>query len=258
LSGFKIGIIGAGNVGSHLSRAFSAAGNKITVYTRRGATHLLEDVRGLVWTEHLSSFRRGYDFIIIAVNDASIGEVAAKIVPEEGIVVHTSGSTSIDVLSQNKLSHYGVMYPLQSFKTDIQLNYKEIPLFIEGGSDNDLKKIRILAESFSPIVIDMISEQRKRLHLAGVAVNNFTNHLYNLSEEYLSEHQISYKHLLPLIKETARRIEKNKPSEMQTGPAKRGDKHILEEHINMLEKKKEFKELYALISNSIGKRYKSS
>ncbi len=256
MSGLKIGIVGAGNVGSHLCRAFSKAGHQIVVYTRRGADHLLNDVSGLVWTKHLSSFRRGYDFIIIAINDDSIGNVAAELNPEEGIILHTSGSTEMDILKRSNSSNYGVFYPLQSFRKDLALNYAEIPVFIEGNTKNTLNKIKILAESFSKNVVEMESDQRKRLHLAAVIVNNFSNHLYCLSQEYLNKHKITFDHLLPLIKETASRLDVNKASEMQTGPAMRNDSKIMNEHRKMLESKDELLSIYELISSSITNRYK--
>ena len=41
---------------------------------------------------------------------------------------------------------------------------------------------------------------------------------------------------------------------MQTGPAKRGDKKTINEHLSML-KDENFKKIYKLLSNSISKEY---
>ena len=46
------------------------------------------------------------------------------------------------------------------------------------------------------------------------------------------------------------KIEQNKPSEVQTGPAKRKDTEIIQKHIDNI-KKKRVKEIYQLISDSI-------
>ncbi len=257
MSAYNIGIIGAGNVGSHLARAFSNAGHKITVFTRRGATHLLSDVHPLVWTEHLHTLKRGFDFVIIAVNDHSIEEVAKELKLEEGILLHTSGSTDIEILKKSCSQPCGVFYPLQSFQKDRSLNYKEIPVFVESTQTNDLAKIQDLAKAFSGNTVEMDSSQRKRLHLSAVIVNNFTNHLYRLSQDYLNLHKLSFQHLVPLIKETAARLEENNASEMQTGPAKRKDQEILDEHMQMLKEYPEIMEIYKLMSDSISNHYHS-
>jgi hypothetical protein len=86
------------------------------MFTRRGATHLLKDVRGLVWTERAEHFRRDFDFVILAVNDDSISELASLIKPEEGMLIHTSGNK--DLATLDAYSETGVMYPLQSFRKE--------------------------------------------------------------------------------------------------------------------------------------------
>ena len=255
---FNIGIIGAGNVGSHLARAFSNAGHKITVFTRRGATHLLSDVHPLTWTEHLHTLRHGFDFIIIAVNDDSIADVAKELNPEDGILMHTSGSTDVEVLCSSGNNDCGVFYPLQSFQKDLPLNYKEIPVFIESMNPENLDKIKELAKAFSGDAVVMDSAQRKRLHLAAVIVNNFANHLYRLSQDYLNLHKLTFHHLLPLIKETATRLEKSNASEMQTGPARRNDTAVMDDHLKMLDEYPEIREIYSMMSESIGNHYKTN
>lgn len=256
LKPLNIGIIGAGNVGSHLCRAFSAAGHKITVFTRRGALHLLEDVSNLSWTERLDNLKYGNDFLFITVNDDSIAEIAKKLKNADGIILHTSGSVDIDVLST--FSNYGVFYPLQSFKTGLIFNYKEIPFFIEANNIKNLKKISNLAKSITSRIIEMSSEKRKQLHLSAVIVNNFINHLYTLSRDYLDDNNLNFRYLLPLIEETASRMEKYEPSQIQTGPAKRNDVSIMEEHAKMLNKHKDLQLIYRMMSESIKKRHNES
>ena len=256
LKPLNIGIIGVGNVGSHLCRAFSAAGHKITVFTRRGALHLLDDVSNLSWTERLDNLKYGYDFLFITVNDDSISEIAGKLKSADGIIMHTSGSIDIKVLSS--LANYGVFYPLQSFKTDLIFDYKEIPFFIEANNIKNLKKISNLAKSISSRIIEMSSEKRKQLHLSAVIVNNFTNHLYTLSRDYLNDNDLNFRYLLPIIQETASRMVNHEPSKIQTGPAKRNDISILEEHNKMLNKHKDLQAVYKLMSESIKKRHSKS
>ena len=60
--------------------------------------------------------------------------------------------------------------------------------------------------------------------------------------------------LRPLIVETAEKVKRMNPKEAQTGPAKRGDVKVIQEHMRELETDPDYKALYTLISNSIIKR----
>ncbi|MEC7864034.1 MAG: DUF2520 domain-containing protein, partial [Bacteroidota bacterium] len=66
----------------------------------------------------------------------------------------------------------------------------------------------------------------------------------------LAKSDIDFKLLLPLINQTVIKLNKNNPSQIQTGPAKRKDKKVIQNHINNLSDKKT-KEIYKLISKSI-------
>lgn len=238
-------------MGTHLSKAFSAAGHKIVVYTRHDASHLLNDVSGLVWTNNLKNFRRGFDFIIITVNDNQINQVCSELETEEGIVLHTSGSTEMNVLG--KLKDYGVFYPLQSFRKNRKLNYPEIPVFVEANTIENLRKIKILASGIFGSVVEMTSNQRMKLHLGAVVVNNFSNHLYTLSRDFLDRNDIQFSYLFPLIGETATRLKDQEPRDLQTGPARRNDNKVIEEHLAMLSENPDLLEIYKQLTSSIKK-----
>ena len=96
----------------------------------------------------------------------------------------------------------------------------------------------------------MNSKQRKKIHLAAVFACNFTNHMYTIADTILSKNNTDFKLLLPIINQTVKKLNTNKPSKVQTGPAKRKETKIIESHINQISDKK-IKELYKLISESI-------
>ena len=98
----------------------------------------------------------------------------------------------------------------------------------------------------------MSSEQRKQLHIAAVFACNFSNHMFAIADKILTQSNIDFKLLLPIINQTVKKLNKNKASEVQTGPAKRKDKKIIESHIKKLSDK-ETKKIYKLISDSIMK-----
>lgn len=248
----SIVILGTGNVAQHLFDAFSAVDQvKILQVVGRNEKKLLGYSK---YTEVTTDFHqlKNADVYLIAVSDIAISEVSGKLMNNNGLVVHTSGSYPMNTLSPIK--RRGVFYPLQSFTAGKNVDFKEIPICLEASQDNDLKLLDQLAHLISDNVFHISSEQRKTIHLAAVFVNNFTNHLYKIGSDLCAEKNIPFKLLLPLIRETAQKISTLNPLEAQTGPARRGDTTTVENHIDLLENKTH-KEIYSLLSNSIKKDY---
>ena len=96
----------------------------------------------------------------------------------------------------------------------------------------------------------MTSIKRKQLHIAAVFACNFSNHMYTIADTILKKSNIDFNLLLPIIKQTVNQLQKNNPKEIQTGPAKRKDKKIIQYHIDNLTNKNT-KEIYQLVSKSI-------
>jgi predicted short-subunit dehydrogenase-like oxidoreductase (DUF2520 family) len=94
------------------------------------------------------------------------------------------------------------------------------------------------------------SNQREKLHLAAVFVNNFTNHMYTIAKEITDKSKIDFNILKPLITETVNKINTLDPKEAQTGPAIRRDKKTINKHLMDLENEKH-RQLYKLITNLI-------
>ena len=62
--------------------------------------------------------------------------------------------------------------------------------------------------------------------------------------------------MLPLVRETARKVETMSPRDAQTGPAVRGDRKVINEHLELLRDYPEYAQLYKLISVDINKDLK--
>ena len=96
------------------------------------------------------------------------------------------------------------------------------------------------------------SERRRTIHLAGVFVNNFTNHLYALGREIVAEEGLDFEVLRPLIAETAAKaLDSGNPAAVQTGPARRGDREVIERHLAILGKESTKGKIYNEITSSI-------
>jgi hypothetical protein len=94
-------------------------------------------------------------------------------------------------------------------------------------------------------------EHRKRLHLAAVIVNNFSNHIFALAQDYCTKNDLPFNALQPLIELTASRIGKGNLAEFQTGPANREDLITMNAHLELLKDDEMLGALYSTISDSI-------
>jgi len=244
----KVVIIGAGNVASHLFDAFYTADNisVIQVYNR-GQKKLTYFEDKTTTTTSISKIMDA-DVYIISVSDDSIYSLSQKLQFNNKLVAHTSGSVAMNQISNHNTP--SVFYPLQTFTAGKKVDFKAIPLCIEASSKNDLLLLEILAKSISDNVYHIDSKQRKALHIAAVFVNNFVNHLYQKGEEICAENDVSFDILKPLILETAKKVTELSPLKSQTGPAKRNDNKVIEQHLSDLNTTTQ-QEIYTLLTKSI-------
>ncbi|MEQ8323540.1 MAG: DUF2520 domain-containing protein [Vicingaceae bacterium] len=258
MKAIKLGIIGSGNLGVHLCRAFSSSNDiDVTLFSRSGQnTGLINDLKNVVIEIDQGPLTNEYDVLILAVNDSSIQDVAAQNKENGALVLHASGSTDISAIGAVREKDYGVIYPLQTFHIENELTYADIPFLIEADSVRNLALITRLVELIGAKVHIMSSENRRIMHLSAVIVNNFSNHLYALSELFLTSKDLPFDLLLPLINETANGIGQRRPSEIQTGPAKRGDKQTIERHLYMLKENSDLKKIYHQMTLSIEALYR--
>ncbi len=243
----KVAILGFGNVARHLYAAFSGAGEVeiVQIYNRSQGTIPLEFKTD--FTSELSEIKES-DVYIIAIPDDDIKGFSEKLPFHNRLVVHTSGSVDIQILSEK--NRKGVFYPLQTFSKDRDIDFTNIPICVEASNTSDLKTLQKIAGCISEKTVEIISEDRRKLHLAAVFINNFTNHLYHISEDIVSENHLDFDLLKPLIIETANKIKSLSPSESQTGPAKRKDKKTIEKHLDLLNNDW-YKDIYKIITKSI-------
>lgn len=222
-------LIGKGNVATHLRNTFLSIDN--IVFTQISSRDLTNIPKA--------------DITIIAVTDDAIAEVSSKI--KNPLVVHTSGACSINELKNT--TNKGVFYMLQTFSLEKKVELNEVPFCLEAENKNDEDQLKELANLLSKKIYTVKSEQRKALHVAAVFVNNFTNYMYKIGNDICKEHQVPFDILLPLIKETASKIETLSPEKAQTGPAIRNDKKTIKNHLDLLNIEQQ--KIYKMITKSI-------
>lgn len=255
MKSYKVVIIGAGNVAYHLVRSITSSGNKLIQIYNRTLSNITSTSSSNV-TGALNSISQDGDIYIICVKDIAIEEVAAKLKLGDKLVVHTSGNRSMNLLNGCS-ENYGVFYPIQSFTKNIPINFKKIPLVIEANNETAQEILVDFSRSISQQVILMNETDRQKLNIAGVFVNNFTNYIYTLTYDYLKKENIDFNILQPLIQNTVDKLLLGNPSEMQTGPAVRGDQETINSHLELLAQYLQLKGIYQDVSNSILEYYKS-
>ena len=247
----SIVILGSGNVATHLLDAFIQADDvEIKMVYGRNLEALQTFADSIPATSCIDNIPLA-DVYILAISDSSITEVSELLKHRAGLVVHTSGSESIKAL---KVKRKGVFYPLQTFTKGKKVDFLKIPICIEATDSTDYELSESLGKAISKRVLPISSEQRKKLHLSAVLVNNFPNYLFTIAHEICAENDISFDLLQPLIFETVDKIQFLHPSKAQTGPARRNDIETIQRHLEQLTNPLH-KQIYLLMSESIKKHY---
>ena len=251
----SVAFIGAGNLATNLAKALYRKGFRIVqIYSRteESAQSLAQMVEAECTTA-LSDVTKDAQLNIVSLKDAALVRLLPEIVAggeRKALWVHTAGSIPMDIWAGH-VERYGVFYPMQTFSKLREVDFRDIPIFVESRSEEDTRFLKDIAAALSEQVYEATSEQRKSLHLAAVFTCNFTNHMYALAAELLKKYQLPFEAMLPLIDETARKVHELEPRAAQTGPALRYDENVIDGHICMLADEPEMQELYRKISESI-------
>ena len=247
----KIVIIGSGNVSYHLAKAFQQNNIPVSQIFGRNESDL-KFISDQLQIPFSTSKLNDADLYLICVSDGSVGEVSRLITKENCLVAHTSGSLPKEILAGNYRK--ASFYPLQTFSKSKNLDYKEIPFFVESEGEDDLELLKNIALKISKKVMVSTYEKRKYIHLTAVFACNFVNHLYARAKEISDSQEIPFDYFLPLIKETTQKIEILEPKLAQTGPAIRNAERVLKAHEELITDQEQLK-IYKIMNESIKKMY---
>ena len=248
----RIVVVGSGNVAEALCRALPASGYALAqVFARnpeRGRA--LAGLAGCGWENNPEKLAEA-DIYLLAVSDRAIPELSETLGFGGGLVAHTSGSCDLAELSPG-IARRGVFYPLQTFTSGREVDFREIPLFIEAENESDYAVLQALASGLSGSVYRSDSFLRRKMHVAAVFVCNFVNGLYAAGEEWMQAHGMDFGLLKPLIAETANKmLAADSPLSVQTGPAVREDRPTLDKHLQLLEDNPDLKNIYEVLTGHI-------
>ena len=248
----QVNIIGTGNVAWHLAKRFETLSSvRLQQVCGRSPAALTPFVDLARKTVKISQLKPA-DITIIAVSDDAVVEISEAIPFTNELVVHTSGSISMDALSSK--NRKGVFYPAQSFSIADTVDFKNVPICLEYEHRSDKDILGDLALALSENIHILKSEQRKELHLAAVFANNFTNYCYTVAKEICDAQRIPFSLLHPLMLKTVVKAVSHEPKEMQTGPARRSDTAVIQNQLESLAED-HHKELYKTMTSLIKEHY---
>ncbi len=247
----KVVIIGTGNVATVLGRELKNAGFTIAQVFGRNPQNAfilaqeLESIPCNLWNE----IDKNADIYLVSIADRALYDLDQHLVLLDQLVIHTAGSVTKEVM-KNISTNYGVLYPLQSLRKEMPVLTK-IPLLVDGSNEQCKQIIWDVAQRLSTNVSYANNEDRLKLHVAAIFMNNFTNHLYTVTADFCKNENINFNLLLPLAAETAKRIELVAPKEVITGPAIRKDQVTINKHLDLLNEYPQIQKLYRQMTESI-------
>ena len=134
LNHLKIVVIGSGNVATHLAQALSFSVNIVQIYSRNitNAIALAQKVKGCHAIDNFNDIDTNADIYLISAKDDAIKSIVAQTAcrcNSNALWLHTSGSVPADVFAPH-CQCYGVLYPLQTFSKDVEVNviWIKVPL----------------------------------------------------------------------------------------------------------------------------------
>jgi predicted short-subunit dehydrogenase-like oxidoreductase (DUF2520 family) len=206
-SPLRVGIVGAGRVGSALAAALRDAGVEVEGPLGRGGCPV------------------GCDAILLCVPDAEIAAAAEVVTAAAPLVGHTSGATPLTALAHTGVAAFG-LHPLQTV-AQAGVRFQGAGAAVAGSSPEALAFAAALAERLGMTPFDIDDEGRAAYHAAASVASNFLVTLQAAAETIAGGAGLDPEQaralLAPLVRETVENIAELGPEAALTGPIARGD-----------------------------------
>ena len=262
----RVFIIGAGQVGRGLSRAFRASGVELV------GLHGHKPSEVTTTSGELPSAIRDANVVIIAVRDPQIAAVVGQlagatpgpaalsrsshpIVTTGTVVLHTSGIAEVRSLDSLRAAGFsaGTFHPLAPFAiTD------RVPDLLRGGwigidgDDAARAAARRLAGHLGARTLDIPAGGKGAYHAAAVIASNFPVALAYAATALMQSAGISDRSAMSavqsLITASVGNLAAKTPAEALTGPVVRGDVETVRKHLETLSGQPELPALYRALS----------
>jgi predicted short-subunit dehydrogenase-like oxidoreductase (DUF2520 family) len=241
----KIGIVGSGNLATHLAKRLLVCGIPIEFIhsSNKKTGRALSKKIQVEFVTELPDASFNPFLLFICTGDSVIQKLFTQFESKGYFLIHSSGMLP---LLKSDFTLTGVFYPVQTFSASQPVNWKEIPICIESKNSKLEKLLLQLGKKLSGKTMLLSSKKRAHLHLSAVFANNFVNANYTMAMELLKSQHIPFSLLHGLILQTARNATQQNPSSVQTGPAKRHDMETIKAHQKLLKGKE--RKVYDLLT----------
>ena len=246
----KIGIIGAGRVGTAFALALSGSGAEISGAfgrTARGVDFISYKL-GKTFHNNISQAIKEADIVLLTVPDSDIANIAVKIHEDCAsdifgkTFLHCSGAlTSAELGPLGRAGGYtGSLHPIQTFasKEDGWKGMHGIFFGYEGSAEAREKALQ-LVRILNGTLLDIKSEAKPIYHAAACILSNYTvalSHVCGMLLDAAGIHKdIGIKAFMPLLKNTVDNIAAEGSLNALTGPIARGDCATVAGHLNALD-----------------------
>lgn len=229
-----IAIVGGGRMGRGLAGAFSAAGERVVLWSRREAT-------GAV-----GSAVAGAGTIILAVPDDAIAALASDLqragaVGAEQVVLHLSGLHGRDALVPLIPSRaaLGSLHPLQTVSDPETAaeRWRGAYAAVEGDQ-RAMQEGERLAGLLGLISFRLASAQKPAYHAGAVLVGNYAVALAGAASRLAQSAgvptELAEKMYLPLLEGALENLGRQSVVSALTGPVRRGDLSTIRAHLEAL------------------------
>ncbi len=255
----KIGIIGAGKVGTTLGKHLACNGMSIAGYVSRSheSAEAAAEFTGTTAYHTLEELVSASDTLFLTTPDGEIGGVwdcirDARIGLQEKIICHFSGSLSSNVFSGiEQTGAYGCsIHPMFAFN-DKFTSYQEFPqaiLTMEGDQRAKSAMTSLFGDCLGHRILAIQTEDKVKYHAAAAMASNYMIGLYQVSLHLLGECGFSQEEGNALLRSLVlanveNMLEKGAQAAL-TGPIERNDLDTVKKHLETLDS----------ASISIGKR----
>jgi predicted short-subunit dehydrogenase-like oxidoreductase (DUF2520 family) len=204
----RVGVVGAGRLGSALSSALRAAGLDVEGPRGRGERP------------------REREAIVLCVPDGEIEGAAAAVAGAAPLVGHTSGATPLTALSPAGGAAFG-LHPLQTFTGGDSDTFAGAGCAIAGSTPEALAFADHLARTLGMAPFEIDDDGRAAYHAAASVAANFLVTLQAAAERIAAgaglEPAEARRLLIPLVRRTVENVAEHGPGHALTGPIARGD-----------------------------------
>lgn len=243
----RLGILGGGRAAWAFGSAWRRIGWPLSGVWLRDASH--SHIAELLQTARmdLPDLARESELLLVAVSDRAIPEVAAAIPETEALVFHASGAL---------LSMRGgfSLHPLQALPpvgAVASVHDLEGTLLVFEGEHR--RTAKLIASAVGARFAEVAPAQKALYHAAAVFGANYVAASLEIAERLMTRAGVAdvREDLVALAQSAIENWRRNTDERRFTGPAARGDREVMEQHLDALRDDAQVAHLYELLADQI-------